>query len=148
MNVYSSYWTTAMVKMGAAGSARQVFETTSQLAYHTSLLFRTECKMYLRRFVQRHLTCLSTEGRALWLHAHSRQSIPTQNGMTTIGEAWRQDTTLETAARDCQALVNIVPTHGRSLTAPCELGPARSTFCHPTGVTVSHPFGTCLSVVI
>jgi hypothetical protein len=104
--------------------------------------------MYLRRFVHRQLTCLRTESRALWLHAHSRQSIPTQTGMTTTGEAWRQNTTLATAARDCQPLANIVPTHGRSLTAPCELGPPKSTFCHPTGVTASHPFGTCLSVVI
>jgi hypothetical protein len=79
--------------------------------------------MYLRSFVQRLLNCLRTEARTLWLHAHSRQSIPTQTGLATIGEAWRQNTTLATAARDCQALVNIVPTHGRSLTSPCELGP-------------------------
>jgi hypothetical protein len=130
-----------MLRMGAAGSASQVFDT-SQLAYHTRLLFRTECKMYLRRFVQRLLKCLRTEARTLWMRAHSRQSVPTQTGLATIGEAWRQNTTLATAARDFQALVNIVPTHGRSLTAPCELGPVKSTFCHPTGVTASHPFGT------
>jgi hypothetical protein len=117
LTVRRSWWSER--RCNNVTTARQVFET-SQLAYHTWLLFRTERKMYLRSFVQSRLTCLRTEARALWLHAHSRQSIPTQTGMTTIGEAWRQNTTLATAARDCQALGNIVLTHGRSLTAgPC-----------------------------
>jgi hypothetical protein len=133
--------------LGAGGSASQVFET-SQFAYHTWLLLRTERKMCLRRFVQRHQIWSRTEARTLWLQAQSRQSIPTQTGLTTIGEAWRQKTTLATAARNCQALIDIVPTRWRSPTAPCGLGLVNFAFCHPTGVTASHPFGTCSSVVI
>jgi hypothetical protein len=51
--------------------------------------------MRLRRFVQRQLTDLRTEPRILWLRAHSRQSIPTQTGLTTIGEAWKQQHHIE-----------------------------------------------------
>jgi hypothetical protein len=80
--------------LGAEGSASQVFES-SQFAYHTWLLFRNERKMCLRRFVQNQLTGLRTEARILWLHAHSRQSIPTQTGLTTIGEAWKQEHHIE-----------------------------------------------------
>jgi hypothetical protein len=54
---------------------------------HTRLLYRSERKKTLYKCVQKSLKCVYMVSRTLGLRVHSRHAIPTQTGLTAIGEA-------------------------------------------------------------
>jgi hypothetical protein len=74
-------------EMRLAETVKTVRSLIERRDRHTRLLYRSERKKALYKCVQKLLTCLYLGSHTLGLRLHSRHAIPTQNGLTTIGEA-------------------------------------------------------------